>query len=281
MGHKILSTLLNLFVAKVIRRLTPRYIRRRNFALSYYKPKLRLINKWQFLKTEDVNFYYELEKQNESDLASLLSLITKLSFDQVLSKFDELKNNVELRTYIANHWSDNNNMRDSTVGFGRRLGWYALVRILKPKIVVETGVSDGIGSLVIATALIENAKEGSFGRYYGTDLDMSAGWLFREPYSRFGEILYGDSIESLAKFQERIDLFINDSDHSAEYEYKEYESIKNKLSPNSFLLGDNSHVTDSLRNFSNKNGRNFVFFREVPRDHWYPGAGIGISFISE
>ena len=105
--------------------------------------------------------------------------------------------------------------------------------------------------------------------------------MFREPYSNFGEILYGDSIESLGKFQERIDLFINDSDHSAKYEYEEYEIIKNKLSSNAFLLGDNSHVTDSLRKFSNRNGRHFLFFREVPKDHWYPGAGIGFSFIDE
>ncbi len=265
----------------MIERLKPRFISRRNFALSYYKPKLRLIKKWQFLKTEDNNFYYELQEQNQADLASLLSLITRKSFDEVNSKFDELINNNELNTYILNNWSNNNNMKDSIVGFGRRLGWYALVRILKPKVVIETGVSDGIGSLVIATALIENAKEGSFGRYYGTDINTNAGWLFRETYSNFGEILYGDSIESLVKFQERIDLFINDSDHSAKYEYEEYEIIKNKLSVNAFLLGDNSHVTDSLRNFSNNNGRNFVFFREVPRDHWYPGAGIGFSFIGE
>ena len=75
-----------------------------------------------------------------------------------------------------------------------------------------------------------------------------------------------------------IDLFINDSDHSASYEYREYQSIKNKLSPKALILGDNSHVTDELLKFSIENDRNFVLFREEPKDHWYPGAGIGISF---
>jgi len=259
-------------------RLTPRIIRRRNFALKYYKPKLKLIKKWQFLKTETSNFYYELEKQNEFDLASLLSLITKTSFSEILSIFDELKNNDDLRTFISNNWSSNSKKKDSIVGFGRRLGWYTLIRILKPKIVIETGVSDGIGSLVITAALIKNADEGILGKYYGTELDTNAGWMFREPYSNFGEIIFGDSIDSLENFNEQIDMFINDSDHSAEYEYREYQSIKNKLSQNSFILGDNCHATDSLRNFSNRNGRDFVFFKELPRDHWYPGAGIGISF---
>jgi hypothetical protein len=27
-----------------------------------------------------------------------------------------------------------------------------------------------------------------------------------------------------------------------------------------------------------KTGRNFVFFKEQPKAHWYPGAGIGISY---
>ena len=31
-----------------------------------------------------------------------------------------------------------------------------------------------------------------------------------------GQIFYGDSIESLQRFEGAIDLFINDSDHSAE-----------------------------------------------------------------
>jgi len=44
------------------------------------------------------------------------------------------------------------------------------------------------------------------------------------------------------------------------------------------ILGDNSHVTNKLLKFSIENDRNFVLFREEPKDHWYPGAGIGISF---
>ena len=93
-----------------------------------------------------------------------------------------------------------------------------------------------------------------------------------------GKIIYGDSIDTLNKLDEKIDLFINDSDHSAVYEYNEYLSIKEKLTQNSFILGDNSHVTNCLPNFSKKFNRNFIFFKEKPKDHWYPGAGIGISF---
>ena len=93
-----------------------------------------------------------------------------------------------------------------------------------------------------------------------------------------GEIIYGDSVASLEKLDQKIDLFINDSDHSANYEYREYQTIKNKLNPKALILGDNSHVTDKLLKFSIENDRMFVLFKEEPKDHWYPGAGVGISF---
>jgi hypothetical protein len=44
------------------------------------------------------------------------------------------------------------------------------------------------------------------------------------------------------------------------------------------ILGDNSHVTDKLLKFSIENDRMFVLFKEEPKNHWYPGAGVGISF---
>ena len=98
------------------------------------------------------------------------------------------------------------------------------------------------------------------------------------PYREAGEILYGDSIESLQRLEGPIDLFINDSDHSAEYEEREYACIASKLSPGAVVLGDNAHVTDKLYQFASATGRRFLFFSEKPADHWYPGAGIGAAW---
>ncbi len=76
----------------------------------------------------------------------------------------------------------------------------------------------------------------------------------------------------------RIDLFINDSDHSADYELEEYRTVETKLSPDAIILGDNSHISKSLCTFARETGRKFLFFAEQPQGHWYPGAGIGICF---
>lgn len=198
----------------------------------------------------------------------------------IVSYIDEVEGDKELKQHIldATKGNDFSFMADQEVRFGRRIGWYAIVRAKKPKVVIETGVDKGLGACVLAAALKRNKAEGHAGEYYGTDIDLNAGYLLSGDYSENGRILYGDSIESLSKFDHKIDLFINDSDHSAEYEAEEYKVIAKKLSEDAIILGDNSHVTDKLLNFSLETNRNFVFFQEKPLAHWYPGAGIGISF---
>jgi hypothetical protein len=135
-----------------------------------------------------------------------------------------------------------------------------------------------MGSVVLCAAISRNAAEGHPGRYYGTDINPDAGYFLQRPYSNYGEILYGDSIKSLQALPETVDLFINDSDHSESYEQSEYELIVGKISPAAILLGDNSHVTSKLAEFSMRHNRRFVFLSEEPANHWYRGAGVGISF---
>ena len=253
---------------------------RKKRANSYFKETKRQIRDWSRKSTEFSNYYYDLKPSNEKYLISLLSTITNTKYSIVENYIQELHNNKNLHSIISKFWADDASMKDAQISFGRRIGWYALIRINKPKLVIETGVHHGIGACIIAVALEENIKEGFPGKYLGTDINKNAGKLFNSNFSHIGKVLYGDSIESLKEISEKIDLFINDSDHSDEYEYREYSVIKNKLSPHAVILGDNSHVTESLHKFSIKNNRHFVFFKEDPLNHWYPGGGIGISIPS-
>jgi hypothetical protein len=266
-------------------RLTPRnllnlkhYLTRRKRALAYYSTNLREIERWSSSKTEFSNYYYALEDSNLKDLSALLALIFDVDYEIVLKYFNEVQYDADLRSHIGKYFSQNSNLKDSNIEYARRVGWYAVARILKPKAIVETGVAQGMGSCILSLALLKNTQEGFEGRYFGTDINPNAGEMYSPPYSNFGEIIIGDSIQSLQKFDFPIDLFINDSNHDFDYEKNEYETIKKNLSPSSIILGDNSHVSDSLRDFSLAHKRDYVFFREVPRDHWYPGAGIGLSF---
>jgi predicted O-methyltransferase YrrM len=247
---------------------------------GYFFADLTKMSKWIFQDTEDSNFYYDLEPKNEQYLVHLISNITGVSNSQVEIYVNEIKENVRVRESIEKSLIESGYPQEIQVRFGRRIGWYALIRILKPKVVVETGVDHGIGLSVICEALQLNRAEGYNGRYFGTDINPSAGKLTSPEYFDYSTILYGDSITSLSNLDETIDFFINDSDHSENYEMKEYEVIQEKLSKNAIILGDNSHVTDKLSIFSKLNNRRFYFFKEEPLNHWYPGAGIGISLHS-
>ena len=251
-------------------------------ALGCYAPKMGYMLRWTLSSREVTNFTYEITKMNQEYLAHTVSVITGVPFSGAMSYLNEIQEDDNVRRHIAERVrrGPKGYVSDEVCAFGRRIGWYAFVRIVKPRVVVETGIDKGHGAVLLCAALMRNEAEGFPGRYYGTDINLDAGFLLSEPYSRVCTILYGDSITSLQSIP-NIDLFINDSDHSAQYERREYETIAPRLSPRGIILGDNCHCSDVLANFSVERHRQFVFFREEPQDHWYPGGGIGISFVRE
>lgn len=247
---------------------------------SYIQPQILSWINWLSTSNEQTNFTYDITSLNEKHLAGFIHAITGRDIDECLNYFTELKEDKALKDHLKIKTENSNfhQFADIGGGYGRRIGWYAFVRIMKPKLVVETGVDKGLGSCVIAAALMKNSVEGSPGRYIGTDINPNAGYLFEKPYSDFGKVIYGDSIESLSKLNGPVDMFINDSDHSAAYEASEYHTVHKKLSAGAIVLSDNSHASSSLFDYSKQMGRRFLIFSEKPKDHFYPGASIGASF---
>lgn len=256
------------------------FLFRIKLSMSYLKNIIKNIVKWLWTSKEITNFTYDLSDSNIKHLASLLSVVSNTNSNIVMNYLNEILEDTDLRDHIVFETSRSklSFMADDIGRYGRRIGWYALVRILKPRVIVETGIDKGLGSCILTAALKKNQEDGFEGRYYGTDINPEAGYLLSNDYANYGTILYGDSIESLKNMDISIDLFINDSDHSADYEANEYKTIENKLSKNGVIVGDNAHCNDKLLEFSLKTGRNFVYFQEQPINHWYPGGGIGLSF---
>lgn len=257
-----------------------RFFYRAFAGVRYIAPLHTRFLKWLVTSREYTNFTYDLLPRNKQYLAAFVAHIVGRSYEDVLHYMLELELDADVAGVIEAAAASGASHRgtDRDMPFGRRLAWYAVVRALKPKVVVETGVDKGLGACVLTAALRRNAEEGAPGRYIGTDINPEAGFLLRGEYRRFGEIMYGDSITSLEKLDVQIDVFINDSDHSAEYEAGEYAAVRDKLSDSAVILGDNAHVTDRLMAFALETNRSFLFFREEPSNHWYPGAGIGAAF---
>ncbi|MFN8160108.1 MAG: class I SAM-dependent methyltransferase [Solirubrobacterales bacterium] len=160
---------------------------------------------------------------------------------------------------------------------GRRLGWYAIVRLVRPRRIIETGTHDGLGSLTVIAALERNAREhGTDGHLVSLDLDPHAGWMVgADP--RFS-LIVGPITDTLGPaLAEPVDLFLHDSDHSYEHEYFELSLAAGAGVP--ILLSDNSHATTALRDLCAEKGGAYSFFRERPRNHFYPGGGIGAGIM--
>jgi hypothetical protein len=259
------------------------FFRRIYYATQYFNYKYFQILKWCFKSKEDTNYTYNLTDDSLKYLAHTIAVITGIEYNYALKYLDEPQNDKLLIETIqdAIAGSSFKKFADEEVRFGRRLGWYAIARAIKPKIVIETGVDKGLGSILLSAALIKNKEEGYVGKYFGTDINPDAGYLLTGRYREMGEILYGDSVTTLSAFPDAIDLFISDSDHSQNYEYREYQAIRNKLSSKAIVLADDAHCNSWLADFSSETNRRFLFFKDFPSDHWYPGAGIGISFLKE
>lgn len=54
---------------------------------------------------------------------------------------------------------------------------YLIARLAKPRLIVETGIRSGLGSMLILRALQRNAAEGAPGELVSVDVAPNAGWL--------------------------------------------------------------------------------------------------------
>lgn len=237
----------------------------RNLAISF---------SWLIKEKEFTNYFYDLSPLNKKYLANFVAEICNVDFNEVNNFFYELESDLDLKMHVREKLK--NLKRGEEISeklyFGRRVAWYAFVRILKPQIVVETGTDKGFGTLILAKALNKNQS----GTIFTLDLDPFSGALLTETSFNNIVALKGESI-SLLKDIERIDLFIHDSNHEPQYEYSEFQTILDILSPNAVVISDNSHVSDSLIKWSQENKRRFHFIREESINHWHPGDGIGVS----
>jgi hypothetical protein len=229
--------------------------------------------RWLALSREHTNFTYDLDARNVEHLAWFVAAIAEAPVDVIRRYIAELEADDSLREHLEKQavTSPRRGLTDRRVRYGRRAGWYALVRARRPEHVVETGTDKGLGACVLAAAVMKNAH----GRVTTIDTNEAAGSLLGGSYADAVDFRMGDSVALLPNL-DPVDLFIHDSLHTAEHEAAELEAIP--LTPDALALSDNAHVTDVLAGWAERTGRRFLYFQERPRRHWYPGAGIGAAW---
>lgn len=231
---------------------------------------------WLVHENETMNFSYELSPLNYEQLAWFISAVVDVEVSQVREWMAELESDHELREHIERGLRTNPDWRigPSRASWGRRVGWYVLVRALSPDHVVETGTALGLGSCIIAAALIRNGS----GHLTTIDSDPRAGHLIKGRWASVVEQHVGKSVD-LVGGSGSVDLFIHDSLHTYDYELKELQAVTPMLSPFGMAISDNAHETPALSEWATSTGRRYLFFKEIPEDHWWPGDGIGVAWV--
>jgi predicted O-methyltransferase YrrM len=151
---------------------------------------------------------------------------------------------------------------------------YALIRDLKPKLVVETGVLHGMTSGFILLALNQNTK----GKLISYDLPSTSlsepanldgyfsalpqgkkpGWIIPPKLLSNWKLRLGPSLSLLKADEtelEQIDIFCHDSEHSYETMWGELNFAWERISNGGLLICDNIEANPSLFDFCRKVNR--------------------------
>lgn len=146
--------------------------------------------------------------------------------------------------------------------FRAPLELYALTRLLKPKHIVETGVSSGVSSMHFLLGIQKNrggalhsidwptAQKGPTFSKEDSPVALppgrSSGWAIPPALTSKWDLRLGrseDVLPRLVKSLPQIDLFLHDSYHSPRHLTFELETVRPKLSPRAVVLADNTAWT--------------------------------------
>lgn len=231
--------------------------------------------KWVLSSREHSNFTYDLTHRSMTYLAAFVSVVAARPLPECQGYISELLNDQDLRQHIseATDRAPRGRISNRHVHVGRRAGWYALIRAVRPEHVVETGTDKGLGSVVLASALIKNGS----GHLTTIDTNPLSGFLISGCYANVTDRLIASSLEELGRL-EAVDVFIHDSDHRYAYEMAEYQAVESRLTEDAFVLSDNSEGGTALFDWSYARSRRFLSFREEPAISALEPEGYAVSW---
>jgi predicted O-methyltransferase YrrM len=159
---------------------------------------------------------------------------------------------------------------------------YLVCRLLKPAVVLETGVAYGTSSAFVLKALQENGR----GELHSVDVIASTG----PDAHRFIGILVPEELRSrwhlhlgasrrvmpgLLKELQRVDLFIHDSLHTYWNMRREFSMVWPYLSQGGVVMSDDVHRNQAFGELEEKGVRLWRVIRETNKD--YASFGIAIK----
>jgi len=156
-----------------------------------------------------------------------------------------------------------------------RLFLYALCKIIKPKIIVETGVAYGLGTSYILQALYEN-KSGTLysidSEFRPWESELMIGSAIPDELKTHWKFVKGSSSKKLNDLLEsvgKIDIFLHDSMHTHKNMIFEFESAWPHIKNNGFLLSDDILENNSFLEFYTSKNLKPILLSSLDQKHLF------------
>jgi Methyltransferase domain len=167
------------------------------------------------------------------------------------------------------------------IGYAEGTHLYAVLRMARPQVAVETGVANGFSTAFSLLALQANGeghlhsidlprevgRDYEPGTFYegegraGIPPGSESGWLIPEELKERWTLVPGKSQDELPPLLGRlgtIDTFMHDSEHSFECMWFEFNAAWPVLRPGGVLISDDVNSTEAFGGFARKEGRSPV-----------------------
>ena len=157
---------------------------------------------------------------------------------------------------------------------------YILARLVKPKVIVETGVANGVSTYFLLNAI----KYNDCGKLYSIDVSQDVGSILSINERVGWNLIILDSINAKGlrrklSFLDNIDLFIHDSDHSYKWQKLEYSLALEKMAQQSFLLSDDVDSSYAFMDTFKGGARVQVQYSPSPKNNYYNLIPVTIPYL--
>jgi predicted O-methyltransferase YrrM len=218
----------------------------------------------------------ETNEEIQGRIQSFVKSLTKAGDAEIQHYISEILSDKRFHSTIARKGDDGSGKKPFSLKIlasdtSSCLALYTLCRVLKPTVVVETGVASGVSSSYILRALDNN----DHGKLFSIDvpwytvthnwkadftdedikihpIEKQSGWIIPKSLKGRWELLMGRTSDRLSDLLNKVgsvDVFFHDSEHSYENMSWEFRTLWPSLRKGGILIAHNIDVNDAFPDF--------------------------------